>query len=131
MCIRPRGVVVMLSESTQLCLPPRPLTSAEGYIGKVSEEAGEAFPNPRRCPYTTLKKETKQKTTQVKQCEIVGFKDSCSPHASSEIRPHNPQFGASPSPLCLSLFHLQSADEDNGMALHAHVAPRGALVKVP
>lgn len=54
-------VVVMLSESTQHCLPPRPLTSVEGYIRKVSEDEVEVFPNPWRCPYTILKKETKQK----------------------------------------------------------------------
>lgn len=51
-------VVVMLSESTRHCLPPRPLTSVEGYIRKDSEEV-EVFPNPWRCPYTIL--ETKQK----------------------------------------------------------------------
>lgn len=55
-----KWVVVMLSESTQHCLPPRPLTSVEGYIRKVSEEEVEVFPNPWRCPYTILK-ETKQK----------------------------------------------------------------------
>jgi len=43
-------------------LPPRPLTSVEGYIGKASEDA--VLPNPRRCPYAILKKETKQKKPQ-------------------------------------------------------------------
>lgn len=54
-------VAVMLSESTRHSLPPHPLTSAEGYIRKVSEDEAEVFPNPWRCPYTILKKETKQK----------------------------------------------------------------------
>lgn len=54
-------MVVMLSESTQRCLPPRPLTSVEGYIRKVSEDEVEVFPNPWRCPHAILKKETKQK----------------------------------------------------------------------
>lgn len=51
-------VAVMLSESTQHFLPPRPLTSVEGYIRKVSED--EVFPNPWCCPQAILKKETKQ-----------------------------------------------------------------------
>lgn len=53
-------VVVVLSESTQRCLPPRPLTSVgEGYLGKVFE--AEAFPNPWCCPYAILKEEKKKK----------------------------------------------------------------------
>lgn len=78
-CIRLQsGWQLVLSESTQHRLPPRPLTSVEGYIRIVSEDEAEVFPNPWRCPYTILKKETKQKKTiEVKQHEIVAFfKDS-------------------------------------------------------
>lgn len=66
--------VVVVSESTQRCLPPRPLTSVEeGYLGKVSE--AEAFPNPWCCPYAILKEEKKKrkkKTKEVKKRKIVG-----------------------------------------------------------
>lgn len=55
-------VVVVLSESTQRCLPPRPLTSVEeGYLGKVSEDEAEVFPNPWCCPYAILKRQKKKK----------------------------------------------------------------------
>lgn len=99
-------VVVTLSESSQHCLPPHPLTSGEGYIRKVSEEQAEVLPKSRRCPYTILKRQNKQNTTEVKRYEITASQDSHSPSSSSEVRLCTHQVWASPSLHCPSLSHL-------------------------
>lgn len=52
-------VAVMLSESTAL-LTSTPIDFRRLHT-KISEDEAEVFPNPWRCPYTILKKETKQK----------------------------------------------------------------------